>query len=332
MGFDESGVTVMTCVAVGTRGSALARCQTGLVLDALRRSLPGVDVPEFDIRVISTQGDRQLNASLQAIGGKGVFVKEIESELLNGQIDIAVHSLKDMAPELPEGLTVGAILARACPFDCLISVHAGGAAPLDSLPKGARVGTNSLRRQSQLLHLRPDLRIVPIRGNVPTRIRAIERYGLDAVVLAQSGLRRLDFTPESLMSEYGLHWIALDETMLPAAGQGAMAVECRADDAATLRMLAYVDDASTRRDVTVERAFMQALGGSCTFPIGAYGRGTDEGFAFDGFISQPDGTQWRGCSFTAAGSDVPALVAEAEQYAGRLLQDGEPQVVGTAKS
>ncbi|TPF85584.1 hypothetical protein BW13_09780 [Bifidobacterium sp. UTCIF-37] len=252
-----------TTFKIGTRKSLLAMRQTELIIGMLRARVPDV---EFQVVPIVTQGDRDRTSSLHVIGGKGVFVKEIERELEDGTIDFAAHSLKDVQPQLPEGLTIGCTPVRDSPFDCLLSPL-----PLrsvDDLPTGARVGTNSQRRQAQLLNLRPDLEIVPIRGNIDTRIRKITSEHLDAIVLAEAGLNRLE--PDTT----GLNRLSLRGTLLPAAGQGAMAVECRADDARTLELLARIDDAPTREAVTLERRFMRAIGGNCTLPIGAYARRT----------------------------------------------------------
>ncbi|MBW3088377.1 hydroxymethylbilane synthase [Bifidobacterium sp. 82T24] len=263
---------------VGTRKSRLALRQTELIIDALRERHPEC---EFIVRPIVTQGDRDLNSSLQKIGGKGVFVKEIERELLDGTIDFAAHSLKDVQPVLPESLTLGCFPKRDSPFDCLISARPFSG--IDDLPQGARIGTNSLRRQAQILRLRPDIVIVPIRGNVETRLHKIETEHLDGVILAEAGLNRL--RPDLS----GYHRLSLRDVILPAAGQGAMTVECRADDADTLTMLASVDDDATRAAVHAEREFMTALGGSCTFPIGAYARYESNQLTFDGLVASADG-------------------------------------------
>ncbi|MBT1173079.1 hydroxymethylbilane synthase [Bifidobacterium sp. MA2] len=272
---------------VGTRTSRLAMCQTELVVAMLRTHAPDT---EFEIVPIVTQGDRDRTSSLHVIGGKGVFVKELERELEDGTIDFAAHSLKDVQPRLPDGLVIGCTPTRESPFDCLLS--AAPLASIDDLPCCARVGTNSQRRQAQLLHHRPDLEIVPIRGNIDTRIRRIETERLDAIVLAEAGLNRL--RPDTA----GLHRLTMRDVLLPAAGQGAMAVECRADDAETLGLLARIDDAETRMAVTVERDFMRAIGGNCTLPIGAYARFADADtdaspavLTLDAMIAVPDGSR-----------------------------------------
>lgn len=299
---------------IGTRKSRLALRQTELICNALRERFPNVTITP---KPIVTQGDRDLRSSLQAIGGKGVFVKEIERELLDGTIDFAAHSLKDVQPVLPDGLVLGCFPKRDSPFDCLISPRPY--ASLDDLPQGARIGTNSLRRQAQLLHRRPDLEIVPIRGNIDTRVRKIETERLDGVILAEAGLNRLyPETGDGHPELGGLYRLSLRDVLLPAAGQGAMVVECRADDTQTLELLAAIDDPATRDAVLAEREFMTALGGSCTFPIGAFaqvehaepadGGGLDSGRSeigrlegagrgcgadhlnFHGLVASPDGT------------------------------------------
>ncbi len=266
---------------VGTRQSKLALVQTNLVVTALQAQFPAV---QFTVEKITTQGDRNLTDSLQKIGGKGVFVKEIEQRLLNHQIDFAVHSLKDVTPVLPDGLIIGSVPKRDSPFDCLVSPKP--LAKLTDLPQGARIGTNSLRRQGQLLHLRPDIEIIPIRGNVDSRLKKIASEHLDGVILAEAGLNRLkpDLT--------GLYRLPLQNVILPAAGQGAMAIECRQDDSDTLKVLAALDDPLTHQAVTVERDFMRRLGGSCNFPIGAYARPETDQLQFDGLVASADGKQF----------------------------------------
>ncbi|MBT1177751.1 hydroxymethylbilane synthase [Bifidobacterium callimiconis] len=294
---------------IGTRKSRLALRQTELICNALREWFPNVTITP---RPIVTQGDRDLHSSLQTIGGKGVFVKEIERELLDGTIDFAAHSLKDVQPVLPDGLVLGCFPKRDSPFDCLISPRPY--ADLDDLPQGARIGTNSLRRQAQLLHRRPDLEIVPIRGNIDSRLRKIETERLDGVILAEAGLNRLyPETGDGHPELGGLYRVSLRDVLLPAAGQGAMVVECRADDVETLSLLASIDDPSTRDAVLTEREFMTALGGSCTFPIGAFAQTDDEdGLVFHGLVASPDGTHLFTCNETGTIDDhVGASAASA---------------------
>lgn len=264
---------------VGSRKSLLAMCQSKLVIAALKKRFPNIT---FHIKEIVTQGDRNLKDSLQKIGGKGVFVKEIEAELQSGDIDFAVHSLKDVMPVLPDDLMIGAFPKRESPFDCLITPKP--LAGLTDLPQGARIGTNSLRRQGQLLHLRPDIQVIPIRGNVDTRIKKIKTENLDGVILAESGLDRLQVPLD------GLFRLSLKADILPATGQGALAIECRKTDADTLALLSAIDDADTKQNVQVERDFLRALGGSCNYPIGAFAQTTGDQITFKGLVASPDGT------------------------------------------
>jgi len=241
---------------IGTRGSRLALRQTEIVLDLLRAAHPGV---EFDVRTIRTAGDRS-RASLSEIGGRGVFVVELERSLLAGEIDIAVHSLKDLPSEETPGLTVAAIAERGDPRDALVSRDG---LTLERLPAGARVGTGSPRRAAQLLATRPDLRIADIRGNVDTRIAKVEAGEYDAAVLAAVGLVRLGCL------ERASEVLSVD-VMLPAVGQAALAVQVRADDGEAIALARAADHSPTREAVTAERAFERRLGGGCRAAIAAY--------------------------------------------------------------
>lgn len=263
---------------VGTRGSKLAVTQTNIVVNLLKQRFPDT---EFKIKTIATQGDRNRKDSLQKIGGKGVFVKEIEQALYDESIDFAVHSLKDVTPKLSAGLMMGAVLKRESPFDCLITPQA--ISQFADVPQGARIGTNSSRRQGQLLNARPDLQIVPIRGNVETRIKKIATEDLFGVVLAISGLKRLGVD----LTDYTQ--LPLRNVIVPAAGQGAIGVECRVDDVDTCRVLAAVDDSQTRDCVTIERHFLGELGGSCNFPIGSFAFKQDGAYFFEGLVASIDG-------------------------------------------
>lgn len=245
-------------VTLGTRGSALARAQTELVAALLAAARPGL---ALSTQVLSTAGDRTQDSGepLPEIGGKGLFTAELERALEAGEIDVAVHSLKDLPTQDAEGVVVGAVTSREDVRDCLVT---GSAASLSELREGAVVGTSSLRRSAQLTELRPDFEIRSIRGNVDTRIRKVERGEYDAALLAAAGIRRLGL--ESAVAE----WLS-PETMLPAPGQGALAVQCRADDAAIRNLLADLDDAAARAETTAERAFLEALGGGCAAPVAA---------------------------------------------------------------
>jgi len=240
-----------------TRPSALARWQTQWVIHALKNIYSDLVCEE---QVITTQGDKILDKPLPEIGGRGLFTQELESELFSGRVHCAVHSLKDLPVENPAGLTIGAIPLRAEVCDALISAKGY---TLETLPKGASVGTSSLRRSAQLLFLRPDLRLESLRGNVDTRVRKALEGQYDAIILAGAGLTRLG------LEKHVTEWLPLD-LMLPAPGQGALAVQCRADDHTTLNLLAVLEDDSTRKCITAERTFLRALGGGCAVPVAAY--------------------------------------------------------------
>lgn len=249
----------MTTLILGTRGSDLALAQTRIVSEKLRAAHPAL---ALEPRIIKTIGDERLDVKLSAPGSldKGLFTKELEEALLRGEIHVAIHSLKDVPTERPRGLVIGAILERANVADVLVSKAPGG---LDAVPLGATIATSSLRRKNQLLHLRPDLDIIDIRGNVPTRLRKLAESDWAGIILAQAGLDRLG----SGIVPVGLHVAALHE-MLPAPGQGAIAVECRADDSATLDTLAAVHHHETAACVQIEREILSSLGGGCSVPLG----------------------------------------------------------------
>jgi hydroxymethylbilane synthase len=282
-----------------TRPSALARWQTRWVIRRLEEAHPDLTCRE---EIIVTQGDRVLDKPLPEIGGKGLFTQELEAALLSGQVDAAVHSLKDLPTEMPPGLTVGAVPARAEVRDALVSAQGY---TLETLPQGAVVGTSSLRRAAQLLAARPDLQIRPLRGNVDTRVRKALEGQYDAVVLAGAGLVRLGLT------EHISQWLPL-EVMLPAPGQGALAVQCRAADDATLGLLAAIEDPATRAAVEAERGFLSALGGGCAVPVAAYAEPLPDGrFRLTGFVGSPaDKGFWRG-----------ALEGEEPRALGRALAE-----------
>ncbi len=246
-----------------TRSSALARWQTQWVIGALKNIHPGLVCEE---KTITTQGDKILDKPLPEIGGKGLFTQELESELLSGAVHCAVHSLKDLPVEGPEGLTIGCVPTRADARDTLISAHGY---TLASLPNGATVGTSSLRRAAQLLAARPDLSLRALRGNVDTRLRKALDGQYDAIILAGAGLIRLDLT------RHVTEWLPLD-VMLPAPGQGALVVQCCADDQTTLGLLAKLEDESTRKCITAERAFLSGLGGGCALPVASYAEICDQ--------------------------------------------------------
>lgn len=268
---------------IGSRGSDLALWQTNFVRTQLENCFPGI---RFEIRVITTTGDQLVDVALSKIGDKGLFTRQIEAELLSGEIDLAVHSLKDLQTGQPEGLVIGAVCQRAAANDAFVSVKY---ASIDELPFGARVATGSLRRKSQLLNLRPDLEIAEIRGNVPTRLRKFEEAGLDAMILAYAGLNRLGLDSH-------IRGIIPFELMLPAVGQGAIAVEIAADHADALEIVSKIDHPPTRRCVTAERAFLRLLEGGCQVPIGAIAQPENGRLRLDGMVGSLDGkTVFREC-------------------------------------
>lgn len=295
-------------LVIGTRGSLLAQWQT----DWVRRELHGLGV-ETSTQTIETRGDRDLETPLPEIGAKGLFTAELEAAMRAGTIDAAVHSLKDLPVEAPEGLVVAAVCRRADPRDVLVSSKG----TLATLPKGARVGTSSRRRAAQLLHVRPDLRIVPLRGNVETRIRKALGDDLDAAVLAGAGVARLgmgEFVREHLEPS----------VMLPAPGQGAIAVQCRADDREAIDTLRRLDDPAARAATTAERAFLHALGGGCSAAIGAFAEPLGETglITMSALVASPDGRD----VIRIDGSDVDP-VALGQRLARRARARGADELL-----
>lgn len=245
-------------IVVGTRGSKLALIQTNWVVEELKKSNPHV---EFEVKVIKTKGDLVTNVPLHKIGDKGLFTKEIEQELLDGVIDLAVHSMKDMPSTLPEGLKFASVPKREDPRDVLILRD--GYTSIEDLPKGAKIGTGSKRRTYQLLNHRQDLEIIPIRGNIDTRIRKIQDENLDGVVLAAAGLIRAGL--ENRISYY-----LPSDVVVPAPAQGALALEIRANDDKIEEIISHIKDEDTEIQVAAERGFLKGVNGSCHVPMGAY--------------------------------------------------------------
>ena len=266
----------MQVLRLGTRGSRLALWQAGYVADQLREYFPDLQVT---IEVIRTTGDKILDVALSKIGDRGLFTKEIDQALLNDEIDFAVHSMKDVPGELPAELCIAAVLEREAAHDVLIARQAQC---LSELPRGARLGTSSLRRMAQLRAYRADFQLLEIRGNVETRLRRMEEMELDGVLLAAAGIKRLGL--EHRISEY----IAF-EVMLPAVGQGAIGVEARSDDLATLEILSILNHGESSNCVKMERAFLAALGGGCQVPIAALAHPTEDHLVMEGLISSLDG-------------------------------------------
>lgn len=298
---------------LGTRGSRLARWQADWVADRLRHLGQPVDVVE-----ISTHGDAHQAGPIEAIGGQGVFTKEIQRSLLAGEVDLAVHSLKDLPTEPVPGLSLAAVPPREDPADVLVCRTA---ASLDALPPGARVGTGSLRRQAQLLHARPDLQVENIRGNVDTRLGKLDDGELDAVVLARAGLVRLG-------CEGRITQVLLPEIMLPAVGQGALGVECRADDADTRQAVAPLDDKTSHSAVVAERTMLAELRGGCLAPVGAWGRVEEGLLHLSAVVLGTDGTRR-----LDAHDSMPLAEAESlgRRVAEALLTLGAAELIAAAR-
>ncbi len=296
-------------IRIGTRGSHLARWQAEWVASALRERSPGLDVVLVEIK---TRGDRDRNSPLAAIGGTGLFTKEIQRALADGAVDVAVHSLKDLPTQGPEGLVLGATPEREDVADALIAPEHRR---LESLPAGAKVGTGSLRRRAQLLRARPDLEVSTVRGNVETRLNLALDGKLDAVVLAWAGLHRLGLSghvTERLEPP----------TFLPAVGQGALGIECRADDEPTRALLALLDDPATRAAVVAERRVLAELEGGCMVPLAAWGRiGGDGRLLLDASVLQSDGREVVSAASVGDPADPDGLgrrVAEALRDGGAV--------------
>ena len=263
-------------IVIGTRSSKLALWQADYVADSLRREYPELQVEK---KLMTTKGDRILDAPLAKIGGKGLFTKELETAMLAGEIDIAVHSLKDMPTEVPEGLVISAITKRLDAGDALVS---GKFRSLEELPVGAKVGTSSLRRKAQLLHARPDLNIQDLRGNVNTRLRKLEEEHFDAIVLAVAGLKRLGFADR-------ITEVLPKELLLPAVGQGALAIETRADDAEVRKIISFLNDEDTVNCARAERAFLARVEGGCQVPVGVHATAEGDALAVEAVIASLDG-------------------------------------------
>ena len=266
-------------LTIATRGSRLALWQAEHIKNCLQDIAPEV---EIRLNVIKTKGDIILDVPLAKVGGKGLFVKEIEEALLNGEADLAVHSMKDVPMELPQGLLLGCVPPREDPTDCLLSCKFDS---LAALPQNACVGTSSLRRQAQLLAQRPDLKIESLRGNVDTRLRKLQDGVYDAIVLASAGLNRL-----GLSAPY-MHSLA-PQSFLPAVGQGALGIECREDDHELFTLLAQLEDTPTRVCVEAERGFLAGLEGGCQVPIAGHARLLDDdALSLEGLVAEVDGSR-----------------------------------------
>ncbi len=296
-------------IRIGTRKSALALAQAQLVSDALAESWPGLAI---EIVPMQTSGDKFLDRPLSDVGGKGLFTKELEEALLANEIDIAVHSMKDMQTVLPDGLTIGAMLEREDPRDMLLGK---GIRTLADLPKGATFGTSSLRRAAQALMQRPDLNIVPFRGNVQTRLAKLDAGVVDATMLAMAGLNRL-----SIWDVSG-HPLALED-FLPAVAQGAVGIECRENDEDVLEALSPIAHIATETAVMCERAFLQALDGSCRTPIAGFATVDGNQLTFRGLIIRPDGSSYHEIAKEGASTDAESIgIAAGEELLATAGKD-----------
>lgn len=291
-------------LVIGTRSSKLALWQANYIAACLRDQYPGVEVK---LAHIVTTGDKILDVPLAKIGGKGLFTKELETAMLRGEIDLAVHSLKDMPTELPEGLLLAAITERADAGDAFISPKYG---TVENLPQGAKVGTSSLRRKAQLLKYRPDLVIHDLRGNLDTRLKKLDTGDLDGILLAVAGLKRLGWQER-------ITQVLPNEICLPAVGQGALAIEARSDDGEVLEMLAFLNHQETRLAVEAERAYLSEVEGGCQIPIGVYATVKQDVLNLEAAILSVDGV--RQIRKTICG--VPAEAKELGQALAQEMLD-----------
>ncbi len=285
-------------IKIGTRGSKLALAQANTVVESLKKVAPEITA---EICVIKTSGDIMQDVSLLKIGGQGVFVKEIEDALLAGSIDLAVHSMKDVPGETPDGLMFGAILLREDVRDILVS---RGNIKMEFMPKGARIGTGSLRRGAQIQAMLPDVTIVPLRGNIDTRLKKIETENLAGVILAAAGMKRLGYADK--IAQY-----LPIELMLPAVGQGALGLQIRDTDSELALVLAKLNHATTAAEVTAERSYLRALGGGCRLPIAALGKMEGKVLSLEGLVAAPNGE-------IICRDKVRGSIAEAKELGARL--------------
>ncbi|MBO9609737.1 MAG: hydroxymethylbilane synthase [Paenibacillaceae bacterium] len=310
----------MKTIVVGTRQSALALTQTNQTIDRLREIAEEQGIAcRFELKKIVTKGDQIVDVTLSKVGGKGLFVKEIEEALLSGDIDMAVHSMKDMPAELPPGLVIGAVPKREDPRDCLIMTRYR---TLAELPQGAKVGTSSLRRSCQLKALRPDLAIESIRGNIDTRLRKLETEGFDAILLAAAGLHRIGWSDRITV-------YLPPADCLPAVGQGALGIECRENDPFVRDLLERFNDAETALCVAAERSFLRRLNGGCQVPIGAFAQLEEKSPArlvLDGMVGEPNGGE---LLRDRINGDDPVRLGE--QLAERLIARGADRILAEVR-
>lgn len=306
-------VTEPTTIRIATRGSQLALWQSESIATLLREASPDLHV---ELVVVRTTGDRILDVPLSRIGDRGLFTKEVDEAILSGNADLAVHSLKDVPTRLPDGLVLAATGRRADPRDVLIG-PGGRTVTLDTLPAGARVGTSSLRRRSQLRHLRPDLEVVDLRGNLNTRLAKLDSGDYDAIILAAAGVHRLGW--ESRVSEY-----LAAERWLPAVGQGALAILCREDDPTVAGLLRSLHDSDTVACILAERSFLRSLEGGCQIPIGALATVRNDRLSLDGFVADLDGERLLRRSLEGAREEAEAL---GERLAEELRSRGADDIL-----
>ena len=298
-------------IVIGTRGSKLALWQADYIEQRLREEYSGLSVTQ---KRVTTKGDRILDVPLAKIGGKGLFTKELEEEMLSGTIDLAVHSLKDMPAKVPDGLVIAAVTKRLDPGDALVSNRFSS---FEELPKGARVGTSSLRRRAQLLCARPDLEMLDLRGNVNTRLRKLDEGEYDAIVLAVAGLKRLGFADR-------IRQVLPREMVLPAVGQGALAIETRADDTETQEMLAFLCDDDTICCTEAERSFLARVEGGCQVPVGVYATAESDGLVVEAVIASLDGQRFYRGDVKGTRQDAAKL---GEKLAEKLLDEGGAEIL-----
>jgi len=296
---------------IGTRGSKLALAQSQWIKKRIETRYPNV---RADLVKIKTTGDKILNSPLNRIGGKGLFVKEIEDALLKKEIDVAVHSMKDVPAQLPVALTLSTFPEREDPRDALISI---GDRTIEELPHGSEVGTSSLRRSAQLLHLRPDLNVVPLRGNIDTRLRKLRSGYLQAIILATAGIKRLGLSTN-------ITQVISPKQILPAIGQGALGLEVRRDDENTINLLYFLNHEETEVTIKAERAFLKEIEGGCQVPIAAFARLNGKNLYLDCMVAEPDGSKIIRDKILGEKDQAEELGIE---LARRLLESGADKIL-----
>jgi len=304
-------------IRIATRESQLALWQANFIADELRRVAPGHTV---ELAPVTTEGDRDRTSTLSSLGGVGVFTREVQKDVLNHSADLAVHSLKDLPTETVPGLTLAGIPARAPRFDALLLPHKA-TGTVEELPEGARIGTGSPRRQSQLLNYRPDLKMMDIRGNVETRIQKLDAGEYDAIILAEAGLRRLD------MAQY-IAQVLAPPLMLPAVGQAALGIECRADDEFVIELLEQISDENTRSEVIAERSCLRALRAGCHAPVATLTEIDGENLTMQAHVLTNDGTQRFTSTITDSTTNADQI---GQQCANELIAAGASEVLNASK-